>query len=260
MEYRSKAEFHCQSRENTRGRKTNRLFIIFVQQVAHCQFQFQSGGWSPGQIHVQCVVGMQQVVRALTGVARGFHDFIHPQVLQTEAHCVGDIVEEHVQIVNPKERHYVAIVIPLGAGMEPLNPDLATSPPEARPVGTITLSPTYVTYLDDHVAYYYDTLPAGTFDFYFRDRAQIPGRFVQPPAVAQMMYDETVRGQGQRERTRNARIWDVCYMSAAYKRDLSESRRVFKVKVGRRVLVLWADCGPGDDADPVITIGFPSDF
>ena len=84
--------------------------------------------------------------------------------------------------------------------------------------------------------------------------------FKYPVAFTRPLWDEIERGQGQRDRTRNARIWDVCYMSTAYKRDLSESRRVFKVKVGRRVLVLWADCGPGDDAEPVVTIGFPSDF
>ncbi len=92
------------------------------------------------------------------------------------------------------------------------------------------------------------------------DHADVRKVFKYPVAFTSDLWDEIVRGQGQRERTRNARIWDVCYMSTAFKRDLSESRRVFKVKVGRRVLVLWADCGPGDDAEPVITIGFPSDF
>ena len=37
------------------------------------------------------------------------------------------------QVVNPQERHYVAIVVPLAAGMEPLNPNLDTAPPEAKP-------------------------------------------------------------------------------------------------------------------------------
>ena len=49
--------------------------------------------------------------------------------------AVGDVVEEHVQLVNPEDRHYVAVVIPLAAGMEPLNPALATAPPEAKPTG-----------------------------------------------------------------------------------------------------------------------------
>ena len=97
-------------------------------------------------------------------------------------------------MVNPLERNYVAIVVPLAAGMEPLNPHLATAPPEAKPSKPITLEPSYVSYRDDHVAFYYDTLPKGTFDYYFRTRATTPGTFIQPPALAEMMYDATVRG------------------------------------------------------------------
>lgn len=73
-----------------------------------------------------------------------------------------------------------------------LNPNLATAPPEARPSKSLTLPPTYVAFLDDHVAFYYDELPAGTYDFYFRTRATTPGSFVQPSAFAEMMYDSAV--------------------------------------------------------------------
>ena len=38
-------------------------------------------------------------------------------------------------MVNPKDRNYVAVVVPLAAGVEPLNPALATAPPEAEPQG-----------------------------------------------------------------------------------------------------------------------------
>jgi uncharacterized protein YfaS (alpha-2-macroglobulin family) len=107
---------------------------------------------------------------------------------------VGDVVEDHVQVVNPAMRHYIALVVPLAAGMEPLNPRLATAPPEARPTGQITRAPAYVAYLDDRVAFYYEELPKGTYDFYFRTRATTPGSFVQPSAGAEMMYDRTVRG------------------------------------------------------------------
>jgi len=109
---------------------------------------------------------------------------------------VGEVVEDRVRVVNPVERHYVAVVVPLAAGMEPLNPSLETAPPEAKPSTPLTLEPTYVAYLDDQVAFYYDTLPAGSFDFAFRTRAQIPGSFQQPPAKAEMMYDGSVVGSG----------------------------------------------------------------
>ena len=107
---------------------------------------------------------------------------------------VGQVVEDHVQVVNPKNRNYVAVVVPLAAGLEVLNPRLATAPPEAKAKGVLTKAPTYVAFLDDQVAFYYDTLPAGTYDFYFRTRAQTEGRFTQPPAKAEMMYDATVVG------------------------------------------------------------------
>jgi hypothetical protein len=107
---------------------------------------------------------------------------------------VGDVVEDHVRVVNPKDRTFVAVVVPLAAGMEPLNPSLATAPPEAKPEGRVTLEPSYVAFLDDQVAFFYDTLPKGTYDFYFRTRAQIEGSFVQPAARAEMMYDGTVEG------------------------------------------------------------------
>jgi hypothetical protein len=108
--------------------------------------------------------------------------------------AIGDVIEEHVRIVNPKDRHFVAIVVPLAAGLEPLNPALATAPPEAKPSNGLTLKPTYVAFLDDQVGFYYDTLPKGTFDFYYRTRATIEGTFIQPAARAEMMYDGTVNG------------------------------------------------------------------
>jgi len=109
--------------------------------------------------------------------------------------ATGEVIEERVQVVNPKERHYVAVVVPLAAGLEVLNPALATAPPEARPSAALTLAPSYAAFRDDHVAFYYDTLPAGTFDFAFRGRATVAGRFVQPPARAEMMYDGAVWGR-----------------------------------------------------------------
>ena len=112
----------------------------------------------------------------------------------TQTFAVGDIVEEHVQVVNPKERHYVAVTAPLAAGMEPLNPKLQTAPPEAAPSGKTTLNPAYEAYQDDQAAFYYNVLPAGTYDFYFRTRATVKGSFIQPAAKAEMMYDGAVFG------------------------------------------------------------------
>lgn len=107
---------------------------------------------------------------------------------------VGDVIEDHVRVVNADNRNFVAVVVPLAAGMEVLNPRLATAPPEAQPRGRITQPPTYASYLDDQVCFYYDVLPTGTYDFYFRTRATVEGRFIQPPARSEMMYDLGVSG------------------------------------------------------------------
>ena len=113
---------------------------------------------------------------------------------QELAVSVGQVVEEHLQLVTPETRHFVAVVAPLAAGMEPLNPALATAPPEATPSRSLTLRPTYTVVADDHVAWYYDELPKGTYDFAFRARASFTGSYVQPAARAELMYDGAVRG------------------------------------------------------------------
>jgi uncharacterized protein YfaS (alpha-2-macroglobulin family) len=121
---------------------------------------------------------------------------VHPveagETLELE---IGTIVEEHIRVVNPEGRHYVAVAAPFAAGFEPMNPNLATAPKAAKPAGTMTRAPAYSQYKDDEVIFYYDTLPKGTYDFYFRLKTSIAGNFVHPPAKAEMMYRETVRGR-----------------------------------------------------------------
>lgn len=108
---------------------------------------------------------------------------------------VGEVVEEHLQLVSPAKRDHVALVIPLAAGMEALNPRLATAPPEATPRGQTTARPDYIDWQDDHVAFYFTTLPKGTWDVYIRTRASVPGRFTQPPARAALEFSPEVRGR-----------------------------------------------------------------
>ena len=107
---------------------------------------------------------------------------------------VGDIIEEHIQVINPEDRHFVAIIAPIAAGWEPLNPNLDISPPEAKPTGQNTLSASYNMFLDDQVGYFYDTLSKGTYDFYYRLKATTEGSFVHPAAYAELMYRQAVRG------------------------------------------------------------------
>ncbi len=136
------------------------------------------------------VVTREQLIYRLGAVTGTPPERIALETAGSSVHLtVGEVVEEHVQVVNPANRNFIAVVVPLAAGMEPLNPRLETAPPEAKPAGSLTLTPTYAAYLDDQVAFYFNDLPKGTYDFYFRTRAQVQGDFIQPPAKAEMMYD-----------------------------------------------------------------------
>jgi uncharacterized protein YfaS (alpha-2-macroglobulin family) len=113
---------------------------------------------------------------------------------------VGDVVEELAELVNPEDRTHVAIRLPLAAGLEPLNPNLATAPAEATPSAGLTLPATWVSYADDHVLYAYESLPKGNYRFAFRTKALIPGSFTQPPGEAEMMYREGIYGASAGQR------------------------------------------------------------
>jgi alpha-2-macroglobulin len=107
---------------------------------------------------------------------------------------IGDIIEEHVRVENPKDRFFVAVAAPFAAGMEYMNPSLETSGEDARTSNTTTSSGTYQTFLDDQVVYFFERMPAGTYDFYFRERASVSGEFSHPSARAEMMYEMATYG------------------------------------------------------------------
>lgn len=109
---------------------------------------------------------------------------------------VGDVVEMHATFTTDVPRHNVAFTVPFAAGFEPLNPELKTSSSEAIPTEHDSAQPTYVQRLDHEVRYYFSHVPRGTYSFHFRLKATTPGSFAQPPAVAELMYDQSVRGRG----------------------------------------------------------------
>ena len=104
-----------------------------------------------------------------------------------------DLIEETAEVVNPEDRTHIAISIPLAAGYEPLNPNIATAPTEAQPSIAPTLQPSWVSFGDDRVFYAYDSLPKGTYRFAFRLRAQTAGAYTQPPALVEAMYKKGLR-------------------------------------------------------------------
>ena len=107
---------------------------------------------------------------------------------------IGDVIEETVELVNPEDRTHVAISLPIAAGLEPLNPNIATAPPEARPSFAPTLAPSWTSFGDDRVFYAYDRLPKGVYRFAFRTRALIAGDYTAPPGLVETMYRKGVQG------------------------------------------------------------------
>lgn len=83
--------------------------------------------------------------------------------------------------------------------------------------------------------------------------------FKVPCVLTASVHAAIACGQGKDADTYQARLWDVCYMSK-FGRKIGDSVILYRVKVGRSMLTLRAECGPGDNAEPVMTIGFPEDF
>lgn len=108
--------------------------------------------------------------------------------------AVGDVVEELDEVVTPEARTQVALVLPLAAGMEPLNPALATATADAQPSAAPTLAPGWAAYADDAVTAVWMELPRGTYALRFRMRATVPGEYTLPPAGATALYSQGVSG------------------------------------------------------------------
>jgi hypothetical protein len=113
---------------------------------------------------------------------------------------IGDVLEEVAELANPEDRTHVAITLPLAAGLEPLNPHLATAPAAATPSAAPTLAPAWTSFGDDRVFYAYERLPKGHYRFVFRLRAQVVGSFTQPPGEAETMYQAGVYGASAGQR------------------------------------------------------------
>lgn len=83
------------------------------------------------------------------------------------------------------------------------------------------------------------------------------GLYKHPVAITTALHAAISKGAGKDVGTYDARLWDVLYLMIG--RAGADPDVFFRVKVGARNLDLWGNCGPGDDASPVITVGFPSD-
>ncbi len=84
--------------------------------------------------------------------------------------------------------------------------------------------------------------------------------FKYPVALTLELFGRLERGNGKHADTLTGRIWDVCYMATAATARIDGSDSYYPVIVGRETLNLRCNIGPGDEGEPVVTIGFPEDF
>ena len=131
----------------------------------------------------------------------------------------GARVRVRLAISNPARRYHVALVDPLPAGLEALNPELATT--ERLPQGSMESSTTrraggifdYYSYWrgtwyehqnlrDERVEAFASLLWEGVHEYTYFARATTPGVFVVPPAKAEEMYSPETFGRGKSDRVR----------------------------------------------------------
>ncbi len=114
----------------------------------------------------------------------------------------GALVRVTVTMTAPSRRLHVALVDPLPAGFEPVNPDLLGSAPvenePVRPMERI-YRPTWWEHQnlrDDRAEAFTSLLPAGVYTYSYVARATTPGLFIVPPPRAEEMYSPETFGRG----------------------------------------------------------------
>jgi uncharacterized protein YfaS (alpha-2-macroglobulin family) len=119
----------------------------------------------------------------------------------------GARVKVELNMVASGRRTHVALVDPIPAGLEPINPSLAVSeqpPPEparAQPYWWWQ-RPWYdhQNLRDERVEAFTSLLWSGVYSYSYFARATTPGRFVVPPTRAEEMYNPETFGRGETDR------------------------------------------------------------
>jgi uncharacterized protein YfaS (alpha-2-macroglobulin family) len=122
----------------------------------------------------------------------------------------GARVRVRVRMVAPTRRYHVALMDPLPAGLEPLNPALAVSqsiPEDPKASGSARpywswLMPWYThqNLRDDRAEAFSTLVWADVHEYSYVARATTPGRFVAPPAHAEEMYFPETFGRSSTDR------------------------------------------------------------
>ncbi len=119
----------------------------------------------------------------------------------------GARVRIRIQMVADNRRYHVALVDPLPAGLEPINPALAVSEsipgdPTVQPYGWWWYSTWYEhqNLRDQRAEAFTSLLWDGVYEYTYVARATTPGQYVVPPAKAEEMYSPEVFGRSGSDR------------------------------------------------------------
>ena len=141
-------------------------------------------------------------------VQRWFEPYDQAGKLSTDFNA-GDLVRVQIRIATSQERNFVAVEVPLPAGLEAVDTSLATTRQATRasddqegsqsmdeaPDDSFWSPFDYSEKRDDRVLYFSDHLPPGVHMQSFVARATTPGKFVLKPAHAGEMYAPEVFGR-----------------------------------------------------------------
>ena len=137
---------------------------------------------------------------------------------QATKFAAGDLVRVRVRVASNQERHWVALDVPLPAGLEAVDTSLATASKNLRHPDDEGADEGYDEEADDgeggwgggfwspfgHLEYrdskllaFADHLPAGVHVVSFTARATTPGNFTLKPARGELMYEPEVWGRSE---------------------------------------------------------------
>ncbi len=141
-------------------------------------------------------------------VDRGFevmrtYEGINPedvsQDVQGDWHIrAGALVRVRLTLKVPGQRYYVALVDPLPAGLEPQNPELATTgraPAAPKRSGAHRYWVDHQNLRDERVEAFANSLAGGTYEYAYLARATTIGRFLAAGTLAEEMYHPETFGR-----------------------------------------------------------------
>jgi uncharacterized protein YfaS (alpha-2-macroglobulin family) len=116
----------------------------------------------------------------------------------------GKRVKVKITMVADNRRYHVALVDPLPAGLEIINPNLSVS--ESLPENNTESKPFFYWWnqwyqhqnlRDSRAEVFTSLLWDGVYEYSYFARATMPGTFIVPPSKAEEMYSPEVFGRGQ---------------------------------------------------------------